>query len=58
MGTLSCKMRNMHIYMANNNQEIPLEARLGEILAGKYGKMDGNNPLRVLWIPGRFIGLF
>lgn len=46
-------MRNMHVYTAKNDQEIPLEASLGEILAGLYGKMDEDNPLRVIWIPGK-----
>jgi len=52
-GTLRGKMKNIHVYTADNNEEIPLEASLGEILAGKYGKMDEDNPLRVVWIPGR-----
>ena len=49
------KMRNMHVYTESNDDEICLEARLGEILNGKHRKMDEDNPgpLRVIWIPGK-----
>jgi len=47
------KTSNIHVYTADNDEEIPLDASLDEILAGKYGTMDQNNPLRVVWIPGK-----
>ena len=51
--SLDGKVRNIHVYTAKSDHEIHLEASLDEILAGLCGKMDENNPLRVIWIPGK-----
>ena len=45
-------MENLHVYTANCDTELPLHVSLGEILEGKYGRMDEANPLPVVQIPG------
>lgn len=46
-------VNQLHVYTAGRELELPRDATLGDILAGTYGKMDKENPLRVIWIPGK-----
>ena len=45
-------INHLHVYTAGSDLEIPRDATLTDILSGKYGKMDQEHPLRVVWIPG------
>src|SRR5271170_3358698 len=46
-------INHLHVYTAGSDLEIPRDATLADILSGKYGKMDQEHPLRVVWIPGK-----
>lgn len=48
------RLTNLHVYTANCYEELPLEVSLDDILKGKYGRMDERNPLRVVYIPGKW----
>jgi hypothetical protein len=45
-------INHLHVYTAGSDLEIPRDATLADILSGKYGEMDQEHPLRVIWIPG------
>jgi hypothetical protein len=45
--------RNLHIYTAENDQELPADVSMEEILQGKYGVMSKEHPLRIVHIPGK-----
>jgi len=40
-------VNHLHVYTAGRELELPRYTTLGDILAGTYGKMDKENPLRV-----------
>jgi hypothetical protein len=46
-------MENFRIYPFQADIEIPPHATFDEILQGKFGRMDKNHPLRVVYIPGK-----
>ena len=44
--------RNVHIYMADDDNELPLDTTMDDILQGKFGCMSAGRPLRIVYIPG------
>jgi len=45
-------IHHFHIYTMGSDLE--RNARMqADLLSGKYGKMDQENPLQMIWIPGR-----
>ena len=46
---------NVHIYTADDDNELPLEATMDDILQGKFGVMSAEQPLRIVYIPGKAV---